>query len=151
MSVPTTQYEGGCQCQAWRPVVLPTSDAYSLLSLMDTCKSCQHTLDSHVRAVKDLPDELIDRILFLVYDMTFILRQIQNEKLDQDLKEVYNFLFQFLKKNILQPTPLSLAGEKLGVPPFEKPSIAKVHVHVHVIMHCTCTPENSYLEHTTSS
>ena len=95
---------------------------------MDTCKSCQHALDSHVRAVKDLPDELIDRILFLVYDMDNILLQMRNEKKDQDLRKTYNFLFQFLKKNMLQPTLLSLAREKFGVPPFGKPSIEKVHV-----------------------
>lgn len=109
-------------------MVLPTSDAYSLPSLMDVCKSCQHTLESHVRAVKDLPDEFIDRILFLVYDMDNILLQMRNEKEDQDLRKTYNFLFQFLKKNMLQPKLPSLAREKLGVPPFEKPSIAKVHV-----------------------
>ena len=120
------QNDSGCQCLAWRPAAVPPSDGYSLPTLTDICKSCQHTLEHHVRAVKDLPEEHVDRILFLVYDMDNILLQMRNEKEDQDLRKTYNFLFQFLKKNMLQPKLPSLAREKLGVPPFEKPSIAKV-------------------------
>lgn len=52
--------------------------------------------------------------------------QMKNEKEDVDSKKTYGFLFQFLKRNLLQPRLPSLAGEKLGTPPFEKPSIAKV-------------------------
>ena len=81
--------------------------------------------------MRNLPDEQLDRVLFLVYDMDNIMLQMRTEKEDQDLRKTYGFLFQFLKKNMLQPKLPSLAREKLGVPPFEKPSIAKVHV-------CTC-------------
>ena len=76
--------------------------------------------------VKTLPDEQLDRVLLLVYDMDNIMLQMRTEKEDQDLRKTYGFLFQFLKKNMLQPKLPSLAREKLGVPPFEKPSIAKV-------------------------
>ena len=58
--------------------------------------------------------------------MDNIMLQMRTEKEDQDLRKTYGFLFQFLKKNMLQPKLPSLAKEKLGVPPFEKPSIAKV-------------------------
>ena len=76
--------------------------------------------------IKNLPDDQLDRVLFLVYDMDNIMLQMRTEKEDQDLRKTYGFLFQFLKKNMLQPKLPSLAKEKLGVPPFEKPSIAKV-------------------------
>lgn len=58
--------------------------------------------------------------------MDNILLQMKNEREDQDLRKTYGFLFHFLKKNMLQAKLPSLAGEKLGTPPFEKPSIAKV-------------------------
>ena len=120
------QHDAMCQCQSWRPAVVPTSDSHTYPTLLDSCKSCQHTLEAHVKPIKDLPDEHIDRILFIVYDMDNIKLQMKNEREDQDLRQTYSFLFQFLKKNMLQPKLPSLAGEKLGTPPFEKPSIAKV-------------------------
>ena len=52
--------------------------------------------------------------------------QMRNDKEDIDLRRNYSLLFQFLKKNLLQPRMPSLAGEKLGSPPFEKPTIVKV-------------------------
>ena len=81
----------------------------------------------HTQEVKSLPDDQLDKVLFLVYDMDNIMLQMRTEKEDQDLRKTYGFLFQFLKKNMLQPKLPSLAKEKLGVPPFEKPSIAKVY------------------------
>jgi histone acetyltransferase len=119
------QHDGECQCQTWRPLVTPTSDTYSLPTFSDICKNCQHTLDSHVQEVKHLPDDQLDRVLFLVYDMDNIMLQMRTEKEDQDLRKTYGFLFQFLKKNMLQPKIPSLPKEKFGVPPFERPSIAK--------------------------
>ena len=76
--------------------------------------------------MKDLAEEQLDRILLLVYDMDNILLQMKNEKEDQDLKRTYGILFQYLKKNMLLPRLPSLSGEKLGTPPFERPSIAEV-------------------------
>ena len=90
-----------------------------------------------MRPVKNLSDEHIDRILFVVYDMDNILLQMKNERDDQDLKKTYGFLFNFLKKNMILPKLPSLSGDKLGTPPFEKPSIAKVLSHVlHVGVTC---------------
>jgi histone acetyltransferase len=57
--------------------------------------------------------------------MDNILMQMRNDKEDIDLRKNYSFLFHFLKKNLLQPRIPSLAGDKLGTPPFEKPTIAK--------------------------
>lgn len=103
------------------------ADNQSLPSMTDPCRSCQHPLESHIKAIKDLPDDQIDRILLVVYDMDNILLQMKNEREDQDLRKTYGYLFQFLKRNMLQPKLPSLAGDKLGTPPFEKVSIAKVN------------------------
>lgn len=78
--------------------------------------------------VKSFEDEVIDRILLIVYDMDNIFLQMKNEREDQDLRKTYGFLFQFLKRNMLQSKLPSLAGEKLGAPPFERVSIAKVRI-----------------------
>ena len=94
--------------------------------MVDPCRACQHPLESHVKIIKDLSDDQIDRILLVVYDMDNILLQMKNEREDQDLRKTYGYLFQFLKKNMLQSKLPSLAGDKLGTPPFEKVSIAKV-------------------------
>ena len=76
--------------------------------------------------IKDLDEDTIDQILLIVYDMDNIYLQIKNEREDQDLRKTYGFLFNFLRKNMLQPKLPSLAGDKLGTPPFEKVTIAKV-------------------------
>ena len=83
-----------------------------------------------MKTIKDISDDQIDRILLVVYDMDNILLQMKNEREDQDLRKTYGYLFQFLKKNMLQYKLPSLAGDKLGTPPFERVSIAKVHVLV---------------------
>lgn len=93
---------------------------------MDLCRNCQHTLEAHTVLIKDLDDDVIDRVLLIVYDMDNIFLQMKNEREDQDLRKTYGFLFNFLRKNMLQPKLPSLAGDKLGTPPFEKVSIAKV-------------------------
>ena len=120
--ITTPQHDASCQCQAWRPATV-SSD---LPTLLDSCKTCNHSLEAHVRPIKDFTDDQIDRTLFVVYDMDNILLQMKNEKDDQDLRKTYAFLFQSLKKHMLQTKLPSLAGEKLGTPPFEKPLIAKV-------------------------
>ena len=75
-----------------------------------------------------MEDEALDQVLLVVYDMDNIYLQMKNEKEDQDLRKTYVFLFSFLKKHMLQSKLPSLAGEKLGTPPFEKVSIAKVTI-----------------------
>lgn len=116
-----------CSCQAWKPV--SNSQESSILpSLTDICYTCQHPLESHVQQIKDLSDDHLDRVLLVVYDMDNILLQMRNEKEDPDLRKTYRFLFNFLHKNMLLQKLPSLAGDKLGVPPFEKVSIAKVPI-----------------------
>ena len=83
----------------------------------------------HCTAIKGLPDDQLDRALMSVYDMDNILMQMRNDKEDVDLRKCYNLLFQFLKKNLLQNKMPSLIVEKLGSPPFEKPTIAKVWLY----------------------
>ena len=83
-------------------------------------------MEFHVRPVKDFEDDAVDRVLLIVYDMDNILLQMKNERDDQDLRKTYAFLFNFLQKNMLQVKLPSLVGDKLGTPPFESVSIAKV-------------------------
>lgn len=115
------QHDSKCQCLEWKP-----TDSQALPKLQDVCRNCQHMLEAHVPLIKDLEDDVIDRILLIVYDMDNIHLQMKNEREDQDLRKTYGFLFNFLRKNMLQPKLPSLAGDKLGTPPFEKVSIAKV-------------------------
>ena len=119
------QYDVSCKCQAWKPST-SSQDNHTAPSLLDTCRTCQHRLDAHVQPVKDLSDDHLDRVLLIVYDMDNILLQMRNEREDPDLRKTYGFLFNFLRKNMLQSKLPSLAGDKLGTPPFEKVSIAKV-------------------------
>lgn len=114
-----------CTCKAWKPTS-NSQDSNFLPSLADICRTCQHALDAHVRPIKDLTDDHLDRVLLVVYDMDNILLQMRNEKEDSDLRRTYGFLFNFLHKSMLFVKLPSLAGEKLGTPPFEKVSIAKV-------------------------
>lgn len=108
-------------------MIAPSGENQTLPKLQDLCRNCQHSLEVHVLRVKDLEDDAIDRILLIVYDMDNIFLQMKNEREDQDLRKTYGFLFNFLRKNMLQPKLPSLAGDRLGTPPFERVSIAKVH------------------------
>ena len=65
-------------------------------------------------------------VICAVNDMENILVRMRSEEEDAELKRNFSFLFYFLKKNLLQPKIPPLSGEKFGVPPFEKPTIAKV-------------------------
>ena len=69
-------------------------------------------------------------MLLTVYDMDNILVQMRNEREDPDLRKTYSFLLGFLKKNFTQPKMPPLLVDKLGTPPFEKPTIAKVRLQV---------------------
>lgn len=120
------QFDSNCQCQEWKPTVTPSADNQALPTLLDICRNCQHTLESHIVLVKELEDDTIDQVLLVVCDMDNIYLQMKNEREDQDLRKTYVFLFNFLKKHMLQSKLPSLAGDKLGTPPFEKVSIAKV-------------------------
>ena len=91
-----TQHDPSCVCEAWRIVAVANSDSQSLPTLLDNCKTCGHSLEAHVRPVKDLSDEQIDRILFNVYDMDNILLQVSGICFhDKSPTEVY-FALVFL-------------------------------------------------------
>ena len=62
----------------------------------------------------------------VVFDMDNISLQARSEREDIDLRKNYNLLFHFLKKNMLQPRIPPLVHDKIGIPPFEKPTITKV-------------------------
>ena len=128
----------GCICQGWKPTGAPPTES-SLPRYSDTCKVCHHTLEYHTLQIKELPDEQIDRVLMTTYDMDNILAQMRNDREDQELRKTYNFLWHFLKKNLLLPRMPSLSGDKFGSPPFEKPTVAKVSF-VHLSPKTKCSP-----------
>ena len=97
-------------------------------NLSDLCKMCQHSYELHVSDLQGMSNEDLDKTVCVVSDMENLLIQMKNERDDQDTKKMYVHLFQFLKRHMLTPKIPSLAGENLGTPPFEKPTIAKVSV-----------------------
>jgi len=107
------------------PVTHSDNPAYSS---SDLCKTCQHTYELHISDLQGLSTEELDRTLCTVIDMENLLVQMKNEKDDQETKRMYVFLFQFLRKHMLAMKIPTLAGDNLGTPPFEKPTIAKVNV-----------------------
>ncbi|XP_065897152.1 histone acetyltransferase KAT2A-like isoform X2 [Dysidea avara] len=120
--------QDGCRCQGWRSMHPPSGQTHSdnpLYNSLDLCKACQHTYDLHVSDLQGLSSEDLDRIVCTVTDMENLLVQMKNEKEDQDTKRMYVFLFQFLRKHMLAAKIPTLAGDNLGTPPFEKPTIAK--------------------------
>jgi len=109
----------------------PSGQSHSenpLYNSSDMCKICQHPYELHISDLQGLSTEDLDRVVCTVTDMENLLVQMKNEKEDQDTKRMYVFLFQFLKKHMLAAKIPTLAGDNLGTPPFEKPTIAKVCV-----------------------
>ena len=60
----------------------------------------------------------------MVMDVETLAMCVYKEE-DADTNEVYFYLFMLLRKGILQMANVTVEG-RLGTPPFEKPSIAKV-------------------------
>ena len=119
----------GCRCQGWRSMQPPSGQPQTDIpqyNSSDLCKACQHSYELHVSDLQSMSTEDLDRTVCTVSDMENLLIQMKNERDDQDTKKMYVFLFQFLRKHMLAVKIPSLAGENLGTPPFEKPTIAKV-------------------------
>jgi len=119
-----------CKCNGWKnpnpPPNPPRPDAPTpSASPQDPCRSCNHTLNDHVKHLQGTsvePSEL-DRLLGIVVDVENLFMCVHKEE-DTDTKQVYFYLFKLLRKCILQMSKPTVEGP-LGNPPFEKPSIAK--------------------------
>lgn len=118
----------GVQCNGWKnpnpPPNPPRPDAATPSAQPgDRCKTCQHPLNEHVSHLEDVGQEELDRLLGIVVDVENLFMCVHKEE-DPDTKQVYFYLFKLLRKSILQLTKPTVEGP-LGIPPFEKPSIAK--------------------------
>nr|CAD7441630.1 unnamed protein product [Timema bartmani] len=111
-----------CKCNGWKAPV-PPAKSQPLATFVDPCRSCSHTLESHVCHLASLTEEEINRLLGMVVDVENIFMSMHREE-DADTKRVYYYLFKVLRKCILTLTKPTIEGP-LGHPPFERPSIAK--------------------------
>ncbi|XP_014226861.1 histone acetyltransferase KAT2B [Trichogramma pretiosum] len=115
-----------CKCSGWKhpQVRVPKTEAPTIPTFGESCRSCSHTLENHVTHLISLPEETINKLLSMVVDVDNIFMSMYGEK-DQDTKKVYFYLFKLLRKSIIsRQEPLVVDGP-LGNPPFEKPSISK--------------------------
>ncbi|KAK7112571.1 histone acetyltransferase KAT2B-like [Littorina saxatilis] len=118
----------GCTCNGWKnpnpPPNPPRMDvSQPLANLTDPCRSCAHSLGSHVSHLENVDTDELDRLLRIVVDVENLFMCVHREE-DSDTKQVYFVLFKLMRKCIhSQSTPV-VEGQ-IGKPPFEKPSIAK--------------------------
>jgi len=117
-----------CKCNGWKNPTIPAQpirpDApQPAASPTQPCRSCSHTLSSHVSHLESASEDELDRLLSMVVDVENLFICVHREE-DPDTKQVYSYLFRRLRKCILQVTPPTVEVP-LGTPPFEKPSISK--------------------------
>ncbi|MEE6466057.1 hypothetical protein FKM82_006813 [Ascaphus truei] len=115
-----------CKCNGWKnPNPPPTPPRLDLqqtaVSLTEPCRSCGHTLASHVSHLENVSEEEMNRLLGIVLDVEYLFTCVHKEE-DADTKQVYFYLFKLLRKCILQMGKPVVEGS-LESPPFEKPSI----------------------------
>jgi histone acetyltransferase len=79
-------------------------------------------MEDHIRILKEMTMEELDRVLGVVLDIEVLLNLTKNCKDDADAK-MYTYLIQFLQKNLLRSKLPPLVGDGLTPPPFERPSI----------------------------
>ncbi|XP_073486322.1 histone acetyltransferase KAT2B isoform X1 [Aquarana catesbeiana] len=115
-----------CKCNGWKnpnpPPTPPRMDLQqTVVSLTEPCRSCSHTLASHVSHLENVSEEEINRLLGIALDVEYLFTCVHKEE-DADTKQVYFYLFKLLRKCILQMGKPVVEGS-LESPPFEKPSI----------------------------
>uniref|UniRef100_A0A8C5PMR3 histone acetyltransferase n=1 Tax=Leptobrachium leishanense TaxID=445787 RepID=A0A8C5PMR3_9ANUR len=115
-----------CKCNGWKnpnpPTTPPRIDLQqTVVSLTEPCRSCSHSLASHVSHLENVSEEEVNRLLGIVLDVEYLFTCVHKEE-DADTKQVYFYLFKLLRKCILQMGKPMVDGT-LDSPPFEKPSI----------------------------
>ncbi|CAN2389754.1 histone H3-K9 acetylation [Pristimantis euphronides] len=115
-----------CKCNGWKnpnpPPTPPRMDfQQTVVSLTEPCRSCSHTLASHISHLENVSEEEINRLLGIALDVEYLFTCVHKEE-DADTKQVYFYLFKLLRKCILQMGKPIVEGS-LESPPFEKPSI----------------------------
>lgn len=117
-----------CKCNGWKNPTIPAQPVrpdtpQPAASPTQPCRSCSHTLSSHVSHLESASEDELDRLLSMVVDVENLFICVHREE-DPDTKQVYSYLFRRLRKCILQVTPPTVEVP-LGTPPFERPSISK--------------------------
>lgn len=117
-----------CDCNSWKNAQPITKSQKGetqqpVINLFDPCKTCTHTLETHIQHLSVQPDSEINRLLGMAIDADNIFMSIHREE-DIDTRKVYFYLYKILRKCILSMTKPTAEGP-LGQPPFEKPNIAK--------------------------
>ncbi len=87
------------------------------------CRTCNHSLASHLSTLDGKTDEELDSVLSMVVDVETLYVCVHNEK-DEDTKKLYTGLFKLLRKCVFQAVKPS--GVLMGNPPFESPTIENV-------------------------
>ena len=67
----------------------------------DPCRTCSHSLSSHVTHLNNAGEEELDRLLGIVVDVENLFMCVHKEE-DNDTKQVYFYLFKLLRRCILQ-------------------------------------------------
>lgn len=115
----------GCTCTGWKTAQQLTKSPKNDLqqNFSDPCRSCTHSLETHMSHLTSVAEEELNKLLGMVIDVDNIFMGLHREE-DPDTKKVYYYLFKLLRKCILSMSKPTIEGP-LGQPPFERPSIAK--------------------------
>ena len=119
-----------CKCSGWKNSTSPPNqsrqEANQVTADVETlCRTCNHSLASHIALLEDKTDEELDKVLSMVIDLESLYICCHNEK-NEDTKKLYTGLFKLLRKCIVQCIKPTIEAAFLGHPPFEKPSIESV-------------------------
>lgn len=112
-----------CQCNGWKNPQ-PKSPKSNANLFHSFCKSCNHTLESHVTHLQNHSDEELNELLRMAIDIDNAFMGMQREE-DPVKKQVYNYLFRLLRKFVLIMNTNPIVEGPLGHPPFERPSISQ--------------------------
>ncbi|XP_043236674.1 histone acetyltransferase KAT2A-like [Amphibalanus amphitrite] len=115
-----------CSCNGFKSASgqAPAKDGVEpTLQPSAACRSCSHTLGTHMSELEKKGDEQLNHLLSMSLDVESLFFLVQKEE-DTDTKQVHFYLFKLLRKSILQMTEPVIEGP-LGRPPFETPTIAK--------------------------
>ncbi|EDV26752.1 uncharacterized protein TRIADDRAFT_22087 [Trichoplax adhaerens] len=117
-----------CSCTAWKSNKDTSTNDCATDSenaiLLEACKSCGHSLTSHIVHLKHLDDDELGKLLSMTVDMDSIWVLVSNQHIDNDTKQVYVYVYKLLRKCINSAIRPSL-DTQLGKPPFEQPTIER--------------------------
>ena len=112
-----------CKCTGWKNSAAVPGGSQTTAENDSQCRTCSHSLASHLSSLDGKTDEELDNVLSMVIDIETLYVCVHNEK-DEDTKKLYTGLFKLLRKCVLQAVKPNVAFT--GNPPFENPTIENV-------------------------